>query len=116
MSVARELVAPGKFPGADDFQTIDIRQIAGKRCKRRGQADDALRGLIEQRLAGGFEHQHLIQRTVAVDRDHQAQIAVDLLASCFFGVVEVADALDLLAPLVLVPGALSRMVEAALKR
>src|SRR5690606_2950897 len=34
-----------------------------------------------------------------------AQVAVNLLAPGFVGVVEVADALDLLAPFVLVPGA-----------
>ena len=47
MLITGQSIAPGKFPGADDFQSVDIRQVTGKRCKGRSQAHDALGGLVE---------------------------------------------------------------------
>ncbi len=95
----------GKFPGADDFQSVDVRQIPGKRRKRRSQPHNSLRCLIQQRLPGRLQYQYFKKRAVAVDRDHQAQIAVNLFTPRFIRIIEVTDALDLFAPLILIPGA-----------
>ncbi len=96
----------GKAPGADDLQPVKLRQVPGKGRKWRRQPHDALGCLVQHRLPGRLQHQHLIQRAIAVDRHHHPQVAVDLLPACLVGVVQVTHPLDLLAPLFLVPGAL----------
>ncbi|MCY1422616.1 hypothetical protein D9M71_383060 [compost metagenome] len=57
-------------------------------------------------MAGGLEDLDLAQGAVAIDRNQQAQAAVETLAACGIGIVQVADPLDLAPPLLLVPGAL----------
>lgn len=50
--ITRQSIAALEAPGADDFQAVDIGQVAGEGGIGRGQAHDALRGLVEYRLAG----------------------------------------------------------------
>lgn len=48
--IARQAIALGESPGADDFKPVDVGQVTGERRKGRGQTHDTLCGLIQQRL------------------------------------------------------------------
>jgi hypothetical protein len=47
-SIARQPIALGELPRADNFQAVDVVQIAAERREGRGQAHDALGGLVQQ--------------------------------------------------------------------
>src|SRR5690606_11723534 len=104
-SAAGKPVAALETPGTDDLDLIELlRQFSSERSKRRCQAHDTQCGIVQHRLARGLDHAQLLDGAVAVDGYQHAQAAVDLLTTCFVRIVEVADALDLLAPLISIPG------------
>ena len=68
--VAGQAVAALEAPGADDFQAVDVREVAGKGREWCGQAHDAQGSLVQHLLAGRLKYLHLLDGAVTVDR-HQ---------------------------------------------
>src|SRR5512140_2564187 len=104
-SVAAQLVAPGEGPRAGDLQNLGVaRDLRRKRRVRRRHLDDAHGGGIEHPLSGAAVDDDLLDRAVGAYRDREDHAAVQPQLPCRLRIVEVADALDLLPPVLDVPG------------
>src|SRR5205823_7810760 len=87
-----------EMPGAGDYQDVGfLANVAGEFGVGRRQLNDALCGGIEDFVPGGSLEIHRRQRPVRIDRHGQPEAAVDSAARTF-RVVEIPDALYLLAP------------------
>src|SRR5688572_19446857 len=100
-----ELVGAGKDPGPGDAEDVGVLGDVGrKRRVRRREVDDAQRGRVEYPVAGRPVDVHALERAVRLDRHGDYQAAVDALVARGLRVIDLADALDLDAPVLDVAG------------
>src|SRR5690606_10215757 len=90
-------VAGNKIPGANDLDAV-FSNRCGNRLKRRGEADNTDRRLIEYALAGALQNLHPDHITIALQGDGEANSAKNLLIAGFFGVIVVAHVFHPLNP------------------
>src|SRR5690349_242511 len=99
--LGEDLVGAREGPRARDVEDVRVRaDVGGEALEGRGQAHDADRRLVEDlvpRRAVDLDALHL---AVGLDGDGELQRPVELARLGFLGIVEVADALDLEAPVV----------------
>src|SRR3569833_676685 len=94
-----EAIAAQELPGARDVQ--DVRVLAhlhGERRERRGEVDDAHGGIVQYLVTRGVAHFDRDEAAVGPQGDVQHEAAREVLTPRLFRVIEIADALDLLAP------------------
>src|SRR6266853_149498 len=92
------------MPGAGDHQDVGFpAYVGGESGVGRRQLDDALCGGIEDFVSGGSLEIHRRERAVRIDRHGEPEVPVDS-APCALGIVEISDALDLLAPVLDIEG------------
>src|SRR5574338_478781 len=99
-----DLLALSEAPGAGDGQDVDV----GPHFRREGgvgpgHQGDVLGGLVQLRMAGTLVDVHRLHAAVGAHVHRHSQTSVDL-APGRLGIVQGADALDLLAPVLHVLG------------
>src|SRR5277367_760203 len=75
-------------------------QVTRKRVIRRGELQDSHRGLVDFRVAAAAPNDGLQELPIGTDGHFDHRSAGELLASCDFGEIHRAHALDLAAPAV----------------
>src|SRR5882672_9684423 len=86
------------MPGARYHQDVRFLADVGRELGvGRRQLDYSLCGSIQNLIPGGLLEIHACHRAIGIDRDRKPEGPVDSAARALW-IVEIADALDLLAP------------------